>query len=66
MSEIALLAYLSETMPESQKLAVIRRELLPLAQMLESTGYAGSDLISSWGDEDLIVENAFVNAGWIG
>ena len=63
MSELALLAYLSETMTESEKLAVIRRELLPLAQMLESM--TGCEIVTAWGDEDLIIENAFVNAGWL-
>lgn len=58
----ALLAYLSDA-PESDRIAAVQGEFLPLAQMLDSM--TGSAIVQSWDNEDLIIEAAMVDAGWL-
>lgn len=58
----ALAIYLSN-MSESDKLAAIRAEFLPLATMLDSI--TGSTIIQDWNSEDLEIEAAFASVGWL-
>ncbi len=60
--ETALRIYLSN-MSESDKLAAIRAEFIPMAVMLDS--FTGSSIVQDWNSEDLEIEGAFASAGWL-
>lgn len=60
--ETALAIYLSD-MPEAEKIALIRAEFIPMAVMLDSM--TGSNIVQDWASDDLTIDAAFVNAGWL-